>query len=79
MRFRVLALLLLGVIGNASTVMAQSPSTFTATGNTWATQLAAVVPDSVSGGTTQVTVAYQGRSSAAFPVVVAAGVRIAVR
>ncbi len=39
---------------------------------TSATEVAAVVPDSVSGGTAQVTVAYQGRISASFPVPVAA-------
>jgi len=38
---------------------------------TWATQVAAIVPDSVSGGTAQVTVSYQGQTSASFPVPVA--------
>jgi trimeric autotransporter adhesin len=36
-----------------------------------ATQVAAVVPDSVSGGTAQLAVAYQGQSSASLPVAVA--------
>jgi uncharacterized protein (TIGR03437 family) len=38
---------------------------------TSATQVAAVVPDSVSGGTAQVTVTYQGHTSPLFPVPVA--------
>ena len=38
---------------------------------TSATQVAAVVPDSVSGGTAQVTVTYRGHTSLAFPVPVA--------
>ena len=39
---------------------------------TSATQLTAVVPDSIAGGTAQVTVAYQGHTSASFAVPVAA-------
>ena len=35
---------------------------------TWATQVAAQVPDSVSVGAAQVTVTYEGRTSASFPV-----------
>ncbi len=38
---------------------------------TWAGQVAAQVPDSVAAGTAQVTVTYDGRTSAAFPVQVA--------
>lgn len=38
---------------------------------TWATQVAAIVPDSVSGGTAQVIVIYQDQTSALFPVPVA--------
>ena len=38
---------------------------------TSATQVEALVPDSVSGGTAQVTVTYQGQTSASFPVPVA--------
>ena len=38
---------------------------------TWGTQVAAVVPDSVSGDTAQVTVTYQGRRSASFSAPVA--------
>jgi len=38
---------------------------------TWAGQVAVQVPDSVSTGTTQVTVTYEGRSSAPFPIQVA--------
>ena len=38
---------------------------------TWAGQVAAQVPDSVSVGTAQVTVTYDGRTSASFPVQVA--------
>ena len=38
---------------------------------TWAAQVAAQVPDSVSVGTAQVTVTYDGRTSASFPVQVA--------
>ncbi len=36
-----------------------------------ATQVEAVVPDSVAGGTAQITVTYQGQTSASFPVPVA--------
>ena len=39
--------------------------------STSATQVAAVVPDSVSGGSAQVTVTYQAQTSASFPVPVA--------
>ena len=35
---------------------------------TWAGQVAVQVPDSVSTGTAQITVAYEGRTSASFPV-----------
>jgi uncharacterized protein (TIGR03437 family) len=38
---------------------------------TWATQIAAIVPYSVSGGSAQVTVAYQGQTSSAISVSVA--------
>jgi len=38
---------------------------------TSATQVEAVVPDSIAGGTAQVTVTYQGQTSASFPVAVA--------
>ena len=38
---------------------------------TSATQVEAVVPDSIAGGTAQVTVTYQGQTSASFPVPVA--------